>query len=130
MRCLPALLISACIIKAYSLFLIFTALAVSAVSATEINLDNKDESNEGFNDQSMPMAGQTGNSGSTLGQQRLNVFRAAADYWERRLTSTVPVLIRINFDPQECTSSSAVLGSAGPVGIFRDCVNAPLANTW
>lgn len=108
---------------------IFAAATLSA-TATEIRLVNNDGTNEGFNDQRPATPGQTGNNGTTLGQQRINVFQAAADYWEARLASNVPVLVRINFDPLQCSARSAVLGSAGPRGIFRDFPNAPAANTW
>ena len=33
-------------------------------------------------------------------------------------------------NPQSCTATSAVLGSAGPIGVFRDFPGAPLAATW
>lgn len=104
--------------------------AVSSASATTITLINNDGSNEGFNDNSAPFSGQTGNSGSTLGQQRLNVFKAAADYWEARISSQVPIRVVINFDPLTCNAGSGVLGSAGPNSAFRDFPGAPIANTW
>jgi hypothetical protein len=103
---------------------------VSSASATTISLINNDVPNEGFRDNSAPLSGQTGNSGSTLGQQRLNVFEAAADYWEAKIGSTVPIKISIKFDPLPCTAGGAVLGAAGPNSVFRDFAGAPIANTW
>lgn len=112
------------------LFFSIIAAVASTALATEIRLVVNDGPNEGFNDNGPAMANQTGNNGSTLGEQRLAVFQAAADYWEARLVSDVPVLVEINFDPLFCSARSATLGSAGPRGIFRDFPNAPLPNTW
>ncbi|MFT5656055.1 MAG: hypothetical protein ACI9XU_001781 [Arenicella sp.] len=113
-----------------TLLVLMILCAVSSASATTISLINKDSSNEGFNDNSAPLAGQTGNSGLTLGQQRLNVFKAAADYWAARIDSSVTIRVAINFDPLSCNSSSGILGSAGPNSVFRDFPGAPIANTW
>ncbi len=101
-----------------------------SVNAATINLVNRDGPNEGFNDGATPFANQTGNSGSTLGEQRFNVFRAAADYWEARLISDVPISIGINMDPLFCAPFSATLGQAGPENVFRNFENAPQADTW
>ncbi|MFQ3226719.1 MAG: hypothetical protein ACI8RW_000097 [Porticoccaceae bacterium] len=110
---------------------VFLALAVPQLSyATTISLVNNDGSGEGFNDPAAPFSGQTGNTGTTLGQQRLNVFAAAADYWEQRIVSSVTISVGINFDPLTCNSSGAVLGSAGPNSVFRDFAGAPLSSTW
>lgn len=110
---------------------VFLALAVPQLSyATTISLVNNDSSGEGFNDPSAPFSGQTGNTGSTIGQQRLNVFTAAADYWEQRIVSSVTISVGINFDPLTCTATGAILGSAGPASVFRDFTGAPLTSTW
>ncbi len=98
--------------------------------AADILLVNNDGANEGFNDPSAPFANQTGNNGATLGQQRLRVFQAAADYWEARLVVDVDVRVGINFDPLSCASFSATLGSAGASNLFRNFTNAPRADTW
>lgn len=110
---------------------VFLALAIPQLAyATSISLVNNDSSGEGFRDSAAPFPGQTGNSGTTLGQQRLNVFAAAADYWEQRIISSVDISVGINFDPLSCNSSGAILGSAGPESVFRDFAGAPLASTW
>jgi len=109
----------------------FVLLVISTTSyATEIRLVVNDGPNEGFNDNGAAVPNQTNNSGSTLGQQRLNVFQAAADYWEERIISDVPVRVGVQFNVLFCSPFSATLGSAGPRGIFRNFPNAPLANTW
>ncbi len=116
--------------RACLLFSLIAISTISTVSATEIRLVNNDGANEGFNDSSAATPGQTGNTGTTLGEQRILVFQAAADYWEERLVSDVPIRVGINFDPLSCSAFSGTLGSAGPRGIFRDFPNRPLPNTW
>ncbi len=79
----------------------------------------------GFNDPT-PAAPVGGNTGTTLGQQRLIAFSHAAAIWSARLDSAVPIRIRAQFTPL----AANVLGSAGPIQIFRDFPNAPLTATW
>jgi PA domain len=79
----------------------------------------------GFNDPT-PVAPVGGNTGTTLGQQRLIAFEHAAAIWSARLDSAVPIRIRAQFTPL----GTNVLGSAGPVSVVRDFTNAPLAGTW
>jgi hypothetical protein len=90
---------------------------------------NLDGAGEGFNDPSA-VAPVFGNPGTTLGEQRLNVFRAAAEYWGAILKSTVPIQVNARMDPQTCTATFAVLGSAGPTTVHRDFTGAPTASTW
>ena len=97
--------------------------------ATDIVIVNQDGANEGFNDTNS-VAPVGGNTGTTIGQQRLNVFNTAAEVWECKLTSSVPILVGSNFDPLFCNETSATLGSAGPITVFRDFTGAPVANTW
>ncbi|MFT7527787.1 MAG: hypothetical protein ACI9LY_002946 [Arenicella sp.] len=104
--------------------------ALATASATTVTLINNDGPGEGFNDNAAGHTGQTNNPGTTLGQQRLNAFQAAADYWEAILISSVEIKVGIHMDPQSCNSSGALLGSAGANSIFRDYPEAPLPNTW
>jgi len=98
------------------------------VNAT-INIINNDGANEGFNDPT-PVSPEGGNLGTTLGQQRLNVFNYAAGIWGAFLDSSVPIQVRANFNPLPCTATSAVLGSAGTYLVIRDFPNAQFASTW
>ena len=79
----------------------------------------------GFNDPTaaVPVGG---NTGTTLGQQRLLAFEHAARIWSARISSRVPIEIRAQFTPL----AAGVLGSAGPVTVSRDFPGAPLAGTW
>jgi hypothetical protein len=83
----------------------------------------------GFNDPT-PAAPVGGNTGTTIGQQRLIAFQFAANIWASRLTSNVTIRVSAQFTPLACNATSAVLGSAGPTEIFRDFAGAPVASTW
>jgi hypothetical protein len=104
-------------------------LGVSGANATTISIVNNDGVGEGFNDPA-PRAPVGGNTAVTLGGQRLFVFNHAADIWESILPSVVPIFVNAQFNPQTCTPTSAVLGSASPTTIHRDFANAPFPGTW
>jgi hypothetical protein len=53
-------------------------------------------------------------------------FQYAVDIWASLLTSSVVIDVDANFSSLE----PGILGSAGPEGLFRDFVGAPLAGTW
>src|SRR5262249_41553325 len=96
---------------------------------TVVNLDGP---GEGFNDPSPadPASTAGGNSGPTLGAQRLIAFQFAANLWGSFLSSPVEIRIDANFDPLTCSAVMAVLGRAGASSVFRDFAGAPLVNTW
>jgi hypothetical protein len=109
--------------KRPSLTLLAAALAIScaaagsAQAAATIVINNKNLPGVGFND-TTPAAPVGGNTGTTLGQQRLNAFAYAANIWGQTLTSSVPIAIDASFKPLSCTATGAVLGSAGATQIF------------
>ncbi len=93
-------------------------LAVSLVSwllpaQAAIVIVNSDGAGEGLND-TTPASAVGGNTGTTLGAQRLNVFNRAADILNATFDISQPVQVSANFDPLYCDSFSATLGSAGP----------------
>ncbi len=94
----------------------------------QINILNVDGPGEGFNDPT-PVAPVGGNPGTTLGEQRLYAFAYVANIWGANLTSAVPILVQAAFNPLACTSTGAVLGSAGATQIFYDD-SLPKADTW
>lgn len=104
-------------------------IPLSAFGAATITIVNVDGAGEGFNDPT-PVAPIGGNTGTTLGQQRLNVFQAAANVWGATLTSSITIIVNAQFDPQTCTATGAVLGAAGPASVTANFVNAPVLNTW
>jgi hypothetical protein len=107
------------------------ALGVStpASAAATIVIVNNDAAGVGFND-TTPVAQVGGNTGTTLGQQRLIAFQSAATTWGATLTSTVTINIRAQWTALACTATTAVLGSAGAIQIFRDFPTAPFTATW
>ncbi len=117
--------------RATLLLLLGASMAAGSrtADAATIVIVNNDGAGEGFNDPT-PRAAVPGNPGVTLGQQRLNVFQAAANIWGGILTSSVTITVRAQFDPLTCAASSAVLGSAGPTTIHRDFPGVPLAGHW
>lgn len=120
-------LIAACIgIAGFTILGGFSTQVLANANFIFINLD---EANEGFND-STAVAPVTGNLGTTLGQQRINVFLAALSEWGGILNSAVDIRVQAHFDVLFCNSSSATLGSAGPLTAHRNFTNAPLLDTW
>src|SRR6185503_15680879 len=109
--------------------LLLFAITGQAFGAATITIVNNDGPNEGFNDPT-PVAPVGGNPGTTVGQQRLNVFQHAASLWGALLTSPVTIVVRAQFNPQTCTATQAVLGSAGAVYVSRNFANAEFPNTW
>jgi hypothetical protein len=98
-------------------------------NAATIVIVNNDGAGEGFNDPT-PVSPVGGNPGTTIGQQRLNVFQEAANICGALLPSAVTIQVQAQFNSQSCDATSAVLGSAGPTQVFRDFTGAEVAGTW
>ena len=93
--------------------LVVAGLGASApATAATITIVNNDGAGEGFNDPTAT-APIGGNTGTTIGQQRLIAFQFAADVWGALLPSNVEIRINATFDALTCSATSAVLGSAG-----------------
>ena len=98
---------------------------------------NADAADAGFNDMT-PATPEGNNTGTTLGEQRLNVFHEAARIWGLALDSPVPITVLSHFEPLNCDASGAVLGSAGPTNWFSSLTALtgvaptvfPRPNTW
>ncbi len=111
------------------LTLLLISLSSLSAQATQITISNLDAAGEGFNDTTVVVA-VGGNPGTTLGQQRLNVFEHAAKFWEAVVDSDVTIVVDAKFDPLTCTSTQAVLGSAGATTVHRNFSGALFTNTW
>jgi hypothetical protein len=105
------------------------SLAPSAVRAAVITIVNNDGATEGFNDPA-PATPVGGNTGTTVGQQRLIAFQHAADIWGSLLDSDVEIRVRATFDPLDCSADSAALGQARPSAIVSHSPNAPVDGVW
>ena len=113
------------------IILLLAALLLLAgnVPAATLVIVNIDSAGEGFNDNT-PAAPVGGNPGTTIGEQRLNLFQHASDIWGSLLVSNVEIRIESSFDALTCDAGSAVLGGAGPMYVDRGFPGAEWANTW
>ncbi|MEA2164063.1 MAG: hypothetical protein QOK37_2190 [Thermoanaerobaculia bacterium] len=110
---------------AVSLFLVST----SALANAHLVIRNTNAAGVGFNDPA-PAAPVGGNSGTTIGQQRLIVFQRAADIWGSLIESKVDIPVDASFASLDCSATSAVLGQASAVTFQRNFENAPQQNVW
>lgn len=106
---------------------LFAAVA-PANAAAIIEIASRDPAGVGFNDPT-PVAPVGGNTGTTLGQQRMNVYRYVADIWQAQLTSNVKITVSAGWEALTCTATSATLGSAGAWNIWHDFAGG-VAGTW
>ncbi|MGH7681406.1 MAG: PA domain-containing protein, partial [Candidatus Eiseniibacteriota bacterium] len=114
-----------------SAMILFAAptVAPDTVRAATITIVNADGAGEGFNDPTAA-APVGGNPGTTIGAQRLFVFQTAAKIWGTLLQSPIEIRVNAQFNAQTCTATSGVLGSAAPISLDRNFLNAPFTNTW
>ncbi len=112
----------------FALTLASCPAAVGTPTSTII-ITSRDPAGVGFNDPT-PVAPVGGNTGTTLGQQRFNVYRCVADIWERALVSNSPITVSAGWEALTCSSGSAVLGSASSWNGWTDFPGAPKAGTW
>jgi hypothetical protein len=112
----------------------FTALAVAALTLCaaaptfaqgKIIVVNGNLPGVGFND-TTPAAPIGGNPGTTLGEQRMNVFQYAADQWTAVLNPRVDIYVWARFVPL----GTNVLGSAGPISAESDFDGAEYPGVW
>jgi hypothetical protein len=116
--------------KKHSLFVvpllaIMMALVAGSASAATVVILNNDGSGEGLNDPT-PVAPVGGNTGTTLGEQRLIVLQAAGDVWAALIESSVDIKVNAEFNSIAC----GVLGSTGPGPTIKDFPGAPVPGTW
>ncbi len=106
-----------------------TLAGAGARAAATIIIVNNNGAGEGFNDPT-PATPVGGNTGTTLGAQRLIAFQYAANIWGATITSTVPIRVAATFQPLSCDANSAVLGSAGTRELFAEFANSPRTVAW
>ncbi|HEY0729148.1 MAG TPA: hypothetical protein VGD38_13810, partial [Pyrinomonadaceae bacterium] len=117
------------------LLLVVVALGLAASSSAfgqaNIEISNTiDAPGVGFNDPT-PVAPVGGNNGTTLGQQRLNAFRFAADIWGAALNSGPTITVQASWDSSLfCGATTATLGSASTISLRQNFANAPFTSTW
>lgn len=110
-------------------------VAAPTFGAATITIVNGNAPGVGFNDPT-PATPVGGNSGTTLGQQRLIAFQYAASIWGATLDSNVEIQILATFEPLSCNATGATLGSAGTIYIWSNFAGVPpfpgaeFPNTW
>jgi hypothetical protein len=106
------------------------ALGAQRPKAATFTINVLDGPGEGFNDPT-PRAAEGGNGGTTLGQQRLNLFNQAGLIWGAFLDSGVPIVVDAQFNPlTPCGTGGGVLGAAGTASVIRNFANAEFADTF
>lgn len=70
----------------------------------------------GFND-TTPAKPVGGNTGTTLGEQRLLVVQTAAEVWARIIDSSVPIVVQASFTSIACTPGLEPAGLGTPVWV-------------
>jgi len=101
----------------------------ASLGAANVVLINGDPAGQGFNDPT-PVAPVGGNTGTTLGAQRLIAFQHALNIWSAQLSSPIDIAVFATFEPLPCTAGSGVLGAAGPVSLWRDFTGAQFGGHW
>jgi hypothetical protein len=107
------------------LFAVTLVICAGSASASNFVILNNDGAGEGLNDPT-PVAPVGGNTGTTLGEQRLIVLQAAADVWAALIESSVDIKVNAEFNSMSC----GVLGSTGPGPTIKDFPGAPVPGTW
>jgi hypothetical protein len=121
--------------RALFFFLVLLFVAANAFAGTgRIIIRSLDSKGVGFDDKT-PVEPVGGNTATTLGQQRLNVFEEAARRWQNTIDTDVDIIVSATFAPipDGCDASSAILGQAGPTEWLHSGNGfpmAPLANVW
>jgi hypothetical protein len=100
-----------------------------AFGNANIVIQNNDAAGVGFRD-TTPATPIGGNTGTTVGEQRLIAFQRAADIWGATITSGPTIVIDAAWEAQPCTSNSASLGAATARSFVHDFTGAPVPGTW
>jgi hypothetical protein len=112
-----------------SLVLAISFIVISGATATakpaQFVIVNFNDPNVGLNDPT-PVAPVGGNTGTTLGEQRLIALQYAASLWSAMLDSKVPIRIQARFVPL----ANNMLGSTGTLTVNVNFPKAPLPDTW
>ncbi|HQR67649.1 MAG TPA: PKD domain-containing protein [Thermoanaerobaculia bacterium] len=115
------------------LTLLLLALVCLPAGAVTITIVNKDAAGKGLNDPTAA-APVGGNPGTTIGEQRMNVFKEAARIWGQILSGAVEIRVDASFsdDPavMSCSATSATLGGTSPTYVEAQFAGAPEFELW
>jgi hypothetical protein len=111
------------------MLVLLLVLPRSAAAGAQFFILNVNIGPTGFNDPT-PVEPVGGNTGRTLGKQRLGVFERATALWGSRIDSDIQIVVQSQMNPLFCAGGAATLGTAAAFTAVRDFDGAPLANTW
>lgn len=114
---------------AFALLGVWLTFGSVASGAASFELVVADGPGEGLNDPT-PFTPVGGNFGTTLGTARRILLARMFAEVGCRLQSGVPINVSVQFDPMECSTSSAVLASAGPWQAVRNFPGSVRVNTF
>jgi len=112
-------------LRTVSIVIVALIIGSGSASAANVVIVNNDGPGEGLNDPT-PVAPVGGNTGTTLGAQRLIVLQAAGQIWADLIVSSVDIQVSAQFNSLSCS----ILGSTGPGPAIKDFPGAPVAGTW
>ncbi len=108
--------------------LVLAIAAGPVADASNFIIVNGDAVGEGLNDPT-PVAPVGGNTGVTLGEQRLILLQSTASVWAGLIDSPVDIVILARFNPISSGGNSCgVLGQTGPGDPFMNFPGAPVPN--
>jgi PA domain len=116
-------------IRSFAVVAVLGAAAALPAWSANMILNNVDAAGVGFNDPT-PATPVGGNTGVTVGDQRLVAYRKALELWGKTLKSDVTVVVRGSFARLTCTATSATLAQALTLQIFANFPGAPLPGHW
>lgn len=110
---------------------IFAGMSLSSTAFARVNITviNQDGTNEGFNDPT-PVDPVGGNTGTTLGEQRLIALQYSADLIGQMLHSDSDITITAQFNNEGGSAFSATLATAGPNSVHFNFAAAPERDTY
>jgi hypothetical protein len=105
--------------------------AGSLFAQAPITLVVVDPPGMGFNDPT-PAEPVGGNTGTTIGEQRLIAFRYAAAIWSSKLESPTPIRVRSGFSAIPCTEKTGLLAITDATDWFSFSNTNPeiIPNVW
>ncbi len=106
------------IVRAAALAACLAVPASLAQAQAQIVIVNGNRPGVGFNDPT-PAVPVGGNTGTTVGEQRLIAFQRAADIWGQTLASATPISVLATFEPQTCTATGGCWDPRAPSASSR-----------
>src|SRR6266851_7812818 len=98
--------VSALLAFGFASLMSWTAMSSTVQGGSTVVIQNGDSAGVGFNDPA-PVSPVGGNTGTTLGQQRMIAIQAAANKWGATLDSVPAITARVAWNALTCAADSA-----------------------